>query len=152
MEDDLILDENHVSNNLNLSFNAKEYLVTISKWGKFLAVLGFIFTFFALIGGLGLAVGSFIDLGFAGFGGGIMVYMGLAYLIFALTYGYVSYLLYSFCSNAKNSVEYSDSLSLEKALNQLKKLFVIMGASTILFIFLYFVFMLAMLVFGSSFY
>lgn len=135
MENDLILDENHITNNLAISLNAKNYLKTSSKWGKFLAVLGFIFSTFALIGGLGVLVTSSVDLGFIGLGTNIMIFIGLGYICVAAIFSYLSYLLFSFCSNAKKSVENTDSLALETSINQLKKFFVITGIATVAIIF-----------------
>lgn len=144
MENHLILDERYIGDNLAVSFKAKNYLVTISNWGKFLAILGFVFSGLAVFGSIAVLINLSNYGNIPGLGKNFMLYIGLGYLVFAFIYGFLSYLLFSFCSHAKKSVTNTDSIALEKSLNQLKKIFIIMGVSTIVFIALYAIFMIAM--------
>ena len=50
--DNTIIDEAYVNNDLALTSNAKNYLLITSRWGKFLAIIGYLFSIIAVIAGL----------------------------------------------------------------------------------------------------
>ena len=106
------------------------YLIEISKWGKFLAIVGFV--------GLGIVIimsiiamvsGSFISHSIAG--GFSVLAFGIFYLIIGALYFFPTYYLYQFSVEMKQGI-YSEKLSkITSGFRNLKSLFKYFGILTI---------------------
>ena len=132
---------------------AKGYLRETAKWGKFLAILGFIGAGFLVLAGLGMVVfGSALtaspelaDTPFAGLGG----LFGLLYFVAAAFYIFPSLYLYRFADRAKRAAAADNSPLLTDALGNLKSLYKFMGVLTAVFIGLYVLFFVLAIVGGG---
>lgn len=119
----------------------RSYFYDMAKWANFLAIVGFVFTGFMIIGAftVGAAigtnpevakvVGAMGSLGAFGFTAICLVY---AFAIF-----YPSILLFKYATKAKIGVLYGEQASLEEALSKIKSLFKYWGIIVIIFISLY---------------
>ncbi|MCZ4222192.1 DUF5362 family protein [Pedobacter rhodius] len=124
----------------------RSYIYEISKWARFLSIIGFILSAFLIIGsfGIGAALTSnpamLAQLGpLAGAGA-----MGitLVYLVLALLYFYPSLLLFRFSNKGKQGILYGDQESLNDAMLNMKSLFKFWGIFTIVIMICYFLFVL----------
>ncbi|WP_129717566.1 DUF5362 family protein [Pedobacter sp. SYP-B3415] len=116
-------------------------LYEIGRWSRFLAVIGFVLTFFMVVGAFGISallntdarvaaqLGPLAQLG----GTGIMV----IYLLIGLLFFYPSLLLFKYSSASAEGVLYGDQESLNLAISRLKSLFKFWGVATIIGIVLY---------------
>lgn len=115
----------------------KSYLLEATKWGKFLAILGFIFIGFILIAG----IFATISLSFAGsamgFGNFPMGLLGVLYLIIGLIYYFPVSYLYKFSTQIKLAILSNNTFSLASGFSNLKSLFKFMGILAIVTISLY---------------
>lgn len=115
-------------------------LAETSRWGNFLAILGFIGT------GLMVLFGLFAGTIFTSFGGefgrnpfqGAMgIFMGFFYALFGLIYFFPSLYLYRFSDKIKKAIIQRDSDILANALENQKSLYKFMGIFCIVSIGLY---------------
>ncbi|AFM05602.1 hypothetical protein Fleli_3272 [Bernardetia litoralis DSM 6794] len=120
---------------------AKGFLATAAFWGKIVSIVGFVFTAFAVLAGVGIAFmgSSFSQLssqmGAFGALGGIGI--GLIYILLALVYFFPSLYLFNFSQKTQAAIRNSDNLELEEGFKNLKSIFKFMGVLTIIFIVLY---------------
>jgi len=138
-----ILDENSfindVTNNEGSFFGnreVKDYLIEASKWGRFLAIVGFV--------GMGLFVvlAIFIMSGFSqldrNFGGGLpTASIGFMYLLFGAIYFFPIWYLYQFSIKIKQGLQSSDLPTVTSGFQNLKSLFRFMGIFTIVILSMY---------------
>jgi len=135
--------------NLLLTEEAISYLLKAAKWGKFLAILGFIVTGLIFIGGvlmtfiIGMLPDDMIPLNMP-FSPTII---SIIYVVIAAISAVPVFFLNSFCNNAIKAVNLSDSGHMTHAIRNLKRLFVFIGISTIVFLALY---TLILIVVGSA--
>jgi hypothetical protein len=125
------------------------YLLKAAKWGKFLAILGFIATAFLVIAGI--AMGFIMNrvseemmpqpIQFP------PAVLSVFYIIFAGIYIVPVIYLNSFCNQAIRAIHRSDTPTLTMAFKNLKNLFVFLGILTIVVLVLY---MLAIVVAGAA--
>ncbi|PST81575.1 hypothetical protein C7T94_19075 [Pedobacter yulinensis] len=116
-------------------------LYEIGRWSRFLAVIGFVLTFFMVVGAFGVSalinsdaavaaqLGPLAQLGSAG----IMV----LYLLIGLLFFYPSLLLFKYSSASAEGVLYGNQESLDLAVSRLKSLFKFWGITTMVGIVLY---------------
>lgn len=125
---------------LRLDQQASGYLSETAKWGKFLAIVGFIMC--ALIVLIGIFAGSIMSSAFgelgggAGFGG-MGVGMAVVYILFALLYFFPCLYLYRFAVRAQVALRNNDQQSLNIAFMNLKSCFKFVGILTIIVLALY---------------
>jgi len=119
---------------INQGINA--YLIETAKWGKFLAIMGYI--------GMGLLVlaGLFVMVGFSAFSEFTkmpfpMGAFGLIYILIAVLYYFPVSYLHKFSDQAKQAVTMNDQGMLNSGFANLKSLFKFMGIFTIVVISLY---------------
>jgi len=119
---------------INNEINA--YLVETTKWGKFLAIMGYI--------GMGLLVlaGLFVMVGFSALGEFAkmpfpMGAFGIVYILIAVLYYFPVSYLQKFSDQAKQAVTMNDQGMLNSGFANLKSLFKFMGIFTIVVISLY---------------
>jgi hypothetical protein len=115
------------------------FLLKTAKWGKFLAILGFIVTFFLFIAGilmsfvLGMLPDEMIPLNMP-FSPRVF---SVIYIVIAGIYIVPVIFLNSFCNNAIKAIENSSTANLTVSLKNLKNLFVFVGISTIVILSFY---------------
>ncbi|NII83669.1 MULTISPECIES: DUF5362 family protein [unclassified Pedobacter] len=114
----------------------RSYFYDITKWTKFLSIVGFVFS--ALLILVSLNIRSIVStnpaaakqLGTLGNGGTTM--LTIVYLLFGLLYFYPSLLLFRISNKGKQAVLYGDQESLNVCILSLKSLFKFWGIVTIL--------------------
>lgn len=131
----------------------RSYFYDMAKWANFLAVVGFVFTGFIVIGAF--TVGSTINSNpeMAKMLGPLGAMGSLAFtaicLVYAFAIFYPSILFFKYSTQAKIGVLYGEQASLEEAFGKLKSLFKYWGVVMIIFISLYLV-MVFSTVMGAS--
>jgi hypothetical protein len=112
------------------------YLLETSKWGKFLAIVGFV--------GMGLIVLLVIFITFGSsemskiYGEGFpMKAVGFFYMLIAGLYFFPINYLYQYSVKIKRGVQSNDSLTITYAFENLKSLFKFMGIFTIVILSMY---------------
>lgn len=124
----------------------RSYIYEISKWARFLSIIGFILSAFLIIGSFGIGAAltnnpsMVAQLGPLAGAGAIGV--TIVYLVLALMYFYPSLLLFRFSNKGKQGVLYGDQESLDNAMMNMKSLFKFWGIFTIVIMIGYFLFML----------
>lgn len=124
----------------------RSYIYEISKWARFLSIIGFILSAFLIIGSFGIGAAltdnpsMVTQLGPLAGAGAIGV--TIVYLVLALMYFYPSLLLFRFSNKGKQGVLYGDQESLDAAMMNMKSLFKFWGIFTIVIMIGYFLFML----------
>ncbi len=129
--------------NISLSENQKElplitteatvFLLKTAKWGKFLAILGFIVTGFLFLAGilmsfvLGMLPDEMmpLDMPFS------PTVFSVIYIAIAGIYLIPVIFLNNFCNNAIKAIENSNTDNLTASIRNLKNLFVFVGISTL---------------------
>ena len=115
------------------------FLLKTAKWGKFLAILGFIVTFFLFVAGIlmsfviGMLPDEMIPLNMP-FSPRVF---SVIYIVIAGIYIVPVIFLNSFCNNAIKAIENSSTANLTVSLKNLKNLFVFVGISTIVILSFY---------------
>ena len=124
----------------------RSYIYEISKWARFLSIIGFILSAFLIIGSFGIGAAltanpsMVAQLGPLAGAGAIGV--TVVYLVLALMYFYPSLLLFRFSNKGKQGVLFGDQESLNDAMMNMKSLFKFWGIFTIVIMICYFLFML----------
>jgi len=124
----------------------RSYIYEISKWARFLSIIGFILSAFLIIGSFGIGAAltanpsMVAQLGPLAGAGAIGI--TIVYLVLALMYFYPSLLLFRFSNKGKQGVLYGDQESLDDAMMNMKSLFKFWGIFTIVIMICYFLFML----------
>lgn len=121
---------------LTLNFNAKNHLLTVTRWAKFLAIIGFIGTGFMALASLFILVfSSFIpNIGQMGSASPALMpikFIGFIYMGFAVFYFFIAYYMYTFASKSANAITLNLDSELEAAFNAMKKQYTLMGIFTI---------------------
>lgn len=121
---------------LTLNFNAKNHLLTVTRWAKFLAIIGYIGSGFMLLVSLFvLTLSSFMpDL--SQISPSPVTFMpfkvlGFAYMALAVFYFFIAYYMYSFASKSANAITLNLDSELEAAFNALRKQYTLVGIFTI---------------------
>ncbi|MBK7030674.1 MAG: hypothetical protein IPH45_16355 [Bacteroidales bacterium] len=127
------------------------YLAIAAKWGKFLAILGFISIGFVVLAGLSLGLiynvmGDKMD----GMGGIVTAstsgFVAVIYVIFGVITFIPLYFLNSFSNNITKAIRNNNTTTMTTALKRLKSLFVFIGIYTVAMIAMY---IIVILVFAS---
>lgn len=141
-----------MSSHLSFDGEAAKHLRTAGKWGRLLAIVGFVFLGIGILGilfggsalmALGTGMG---DMGTMGGFGAIMMVFYLA--IFAFSF-YLYYLLYQFSTNAILAADSQSGSALTMSMASLAKLFTIAGILTFGILALYVVGIAGALLFGA---
>jgi len=124
------------------------HLLVAAKWGKFLAILGFIVIIFMVLAGLLISL-AFSIMGdkMASLGGNYSLLssgiMSAIYIILGVIMAVPVYFLNSFSNQVSKSVRNNDTRAMTLALKRLKNLFVFTGVYTILMIAIYIIAVIA---------
>lgn len=121
----------------------RSYLYDITKWAKFLSIIGFIFAVMVIL--LAFSIPSIIStnpgvakqMGALGQGGSTVI--TILYLLLGLFYFYPSVLLSKIANKGKQGVLFGDQESLNASMSSLKSLFKFWGIVTIIIIASYFI-------------
>jgi hypothetical protein len=131
MEDDLTLDGDYLSEKeLYVTGEVRGHLATTAKWGKFLAIVGFVGIGFMVIGALSI--------------GGLMATMGNEYgstfpadfpaglltgfyLVISVIYFFPILYLYKFATKIQLSLRKNDQFSFNDGMHNLSRLYQFMG-------------------------
>ena len=134
-----------------LTSESISYLFKAAKWGKFLAILGFIVTGLLILGGITM---SFVLNKVSGTDELVPlnmpfspVFLSIIYIIFAGIYVIPVIFLNAFSNNVIKAVNLSSTEKMTTALRNLKRLFVFIGISTIVLLALY---TLALIIVGTA--
>jgi len=131
----------------------RSYFYDMSKWARFLSVVGFVLSAFLILGsfGIGAAVnanpamlnqlGPLASIGATG--------VTIFYLLLALFFFYPSLLLFRFSAKGKQGVLFGDQENLNDAISNVKSLFKFWGVITIVMVACYFLLILAVVAGGG---
>ncbi|KQM77154.1 hypothetical protein ASE74_18010 [Pedobacter sp. Leaf216] len=131
----------------------RSYFYDMSKWARFLSVVGFVIAAFLTLGsfGIGAAVnanpnmlkqlGPLASIGATG--------VTIFYLLLALFFFYPSLLLFRFSAKGKQGILFGDQENLNDAISHLKSLFKFWGIITIVLVASYFLLLLAVVAGGG---
>jgi hypothetical protein len=148
---------NYTENNLTqeghpqLTPESVAYLATAAKWGKFLAILGFISMGFVILAGLAMGlIFSVMGDKMEGMGGLMSAstssFVSILYIIIGVITGIPLYFLNSFSNNVTKAIRNNNTTTMTTALRRLKSLFAFIGIYTVAMIAIY---IIAILVFAS---
>ncbi len=126
----------------------KEYLTEASRWGKFLAILGYILIGLLVLAGIIMALtlsvaGKMTDLNFP------LGIFSLIYIIIAAIYVIPVNYLYRFSTHMKQGLTTDDSQAVTSGFANLKALFKFVGVFTIIVLALYALIFLVAIVVGA---
>ena len=132
--------DNNFAEGLHLSGQSRSYLRETAKWGRFLAIVGFVMLGLLVL--MGIFAGSAMGLLLSGMPGAdaSLLPTGLFtayFLIFAVIYFFPIYYLYKFSNQMKLALNNDDEMSLESSFSNLKSLYKFMGILTIIMLALY---------------
>lgn len=129
-----------LSNDLLINNTSQANLVTAAKWGKFLAIVGFIFIAIMILAGIWaqtlLSTGSPND-GPGFYEGEFLKYIGIVYVIFAAILFFPCLYLFRFSNKTMEAVKSSSQESLDAAFINLKSMFKFYGIFTVVILVLY---------------
>lgn len=126
----------HIESLFTVNGEIKNYLLETSKWGKFLAIVGYVGMGFLVLLGLGVIVGFSIQgsLANVGFPAGLI---GIVYILLAVIYYFPVNYLYRFSVQMKQGLSLNNELSATSGFENLKSLFKFMGIFTIVVLSIY---------------
>ena len=132
------LDSNLLRDNTSfITGEVRQYLAESAKWGKFLAIMGYIGIGLMLLVAIGvMAMGSASEL-YPGMGGMNMGALGLIYVVIAAFYFFPVYYLHQFSLKIKQGLNAEDPQSITAGFQNLKSLFKFMGILTIVILSIY---------------
>jgi len=140
------LDNNIDSIKKDLELRTRKLFATAGKWGRVLAILGFIGCGLMLLGGVGImAAGARIP----GMGSGTPIFL-LMYILFAILYFLPTLYLYRFSVAAIDTGRTGSPEDLSNAALYIKKLFKFTGIMVLVIIGLYILLIIGSLVFAAS--
>ena len=132
--DNSVLDEHDFTRSAEI----QGYLLTAAKWGKFLAIMGYIFIGLALLASIGIFGGSASTestlLPGTSIGTGVF---GMVYLLLIVLYYFPTTYLYRFSVRVRRAVESEDTSAYTSAFENLKSLFKFSGILVIVLLGLY---------------
>ncbi|MEL6864458.1 MAG: hypothetical protein AAFP19_08570 [Bacteroidota bacterium] len=128
------------------------YLKETAKWARFLAIVGFIFVGFMVLGSF--TAGTILSSSFAGVPGGSPIAGGAVtfiYLLFSLLYFIPTLYLYRFSKNARLAIDSNDTDLMTEALGNMKSVYKFWGiAMAILLGFYALIFLVAIFAGGMA--
>ncbi|MGV3541201.1 MAG: hypothetical protein ACO1OQ_15395 [Rufibacter sp.] len=118
-----------------LNATVEGYLHTTAKWGKFLAIVGFIGIALMLVMGFffGSVISKFMTVSnpeAAAISGPMSMFMSGFYLLFALLYFFPVLYLYKFSSKMQDGLRAQSAALVEESFKNLKSLFKFLGVLT----------------------
>lgn len=127
-----VLDESSFIQNSQIN----EYLLETAKWGKFLAIMGFVGMGIMILVAIGIMLGSsqLSQMPGVNFPMGML---GLVYIVIAVLYYFPVNYLYRFSAKMKQGLRSNDLPTITSGFSNLKSLFKFMGIFTIVILSIY---------------
>lgn len=130
---------------LSIDSQSRSFLAETAKWGKFLAIIGFIVCIFIVLAGIFMATqASALDKVFGDYGGtsnsvlkGLGPLMALVYIIIAIIYFFPCLYLMRFSNHMKAALASDDQANLTMSFQNIKSMFKFFGIFTIIVIAFY---------------
>lgn len=127
-----------LNNDLSVNPESQAYLLTASKWGKFLAIVGIIFCAIIILGGIIATaflstIGSSLNTSRIPF----LQYLGAVYLVLGIIMFFPCLYLLKFSNKIQEALRASSQESLNTAFLNLKSLFKFYGILTLVFLGMY---------------
>lgn len=124
-----------LTNDLSINSASHSYLTVAAKWGKFLAIVGFVFCGFMIIGGIAAtafmsSLGAYSSIPF-------MQYIGIIYVVLAAIMFFPCLYLLKFSNKIQNALATSNQENLDMGFANLKALFKFYGIFTIVILAIY---------------
>lgn len=124
-----------LTNDLSINSISYSHLSTAAKWGKFLAIVGFVFCGLMIIGGIAASavmssLGSYSSIPF-------MQYIGIVYVVIAVIMFFPCLYLLKFSNKIQNALATSNQENLDMGFANLKALFKFYGVFTIVILAIY---------------
>lgn len=123
-----------LSNDLLINEKSQANLVASAKWGKFLAIVGYIVCLFMVLGGIYAASGMSPLSTYAYGGNDPARILGITYIITAAILFIPCLFLNKFANKAQDAIKSTSQESLELAFSSLKSMFKFYGIITIIFL------------------
>ncbi len=130
-----------LSNDLQVSPHAQNYLTESAKWGKFLSIIGFILCGFMIV------IAFFIPVVLtqmppyntmpSGFSSGMRIGMTIVYLLLAVMFFFPCFYLYKFSVKMQSAVNATSQENFDESLMNLKSMFKFYGVFTIIILSFY---------------
>jgi TRAP-type C4-dicarboxylate transport system permease small subunit len=138
MEDQL-LDDLSYNKRLEVNIEGYSYLLTITKWSKFLAIVGFVTIGIILLVmiGMSIGVGALGDAFGSELNDGLGIFLMVFYIIILGLYIYPVWHLYKFSQLGRQGLENNDGDLLNLGFKHLKNCFVFIGWITLILLILY---------------
>jgi hypothetical protein len=139
------LNQDLLSNDLIVTPAMQDNLSAAAKWGRFLAIVGFITCVLMLIGGLWVAnkgLGYFYSQQQA-------MTLGITYAVMAVLFFFPCLFLFKFSTNTLEASRTSNQDSLESGIVNLKLMFRFIGIVTLIMIILYVLGIIFAVIFAS---
>ena len=137
-----------------INSEAKYYLLQVCKWGKFLAIMGYVgialLILFTLLFVLGSSLFGKLSYPVPGFSAFPMMAFGFMYLILAVIYYFPVSYLYQFSNRMKEGLNSNDEQLVTFGFKKLKSLFSFMGIFMIVTLSIYALAIIAVIVGSMS--
>ena len=131
---------------LQITEQAKSFILETAKWAKFLAIVGFVFIGLMVLGALFMLIAGASLPGMGGAGAGV----GILYLLMALLYFFPTYYLLIFANKIKVGISQSIQNDVDTGFENLKSMFKFMGILMIVVLGIYALFIVIALIAGLS--
>jgi hypothetical protein len=122
---------------LQVDHESSSYLRETTRWGKFLAIVGFVLcgllVLVALFAGSFMAA-SFGRLGSGGAGAGLGAFVSVLYIIVALVMFFPNLYLYNFASKMQVALRNNDQAQLNQSFRNLKSCYRFLGILMIIYL------------------
>ena len=125
-----------VENQLTINNEIKGYLLETSKWGKFLAIVGYVGMGLLLLLGIVFLIGFSIFSSVSTVGFPIRI-MGFVYVLISVAYYFPLKYLYNFSIQLKQGLNSINQQTVTSGFENLKSLFKFMGIFTIVVLSIY---------------
>lgn len=116
-----------------LDNNSRKYLLTVSKWAKFLSIVGFVGVGVIFLLGLFMMLGmNFLTNELSRFYTGFPAFfLGFIYFLYSLIYFFPTYYLFLFSKKMKDGLISNDNNAVKDGFKNLSSLFTFVGILTI---------------------
>ncbi|HEY4205407.1 MAG TPA: hypothetical protein VGM31_01290 [Puia sp.] len=116
---------------LQVDHESTIYFNETAKWARFLAILGFVWCGFFVLGGIGIMMSKLASATTA-YGEGFAVGMGVAYIAMAIVYFFPCMYALNFARRMQTALRNNDQLQLNESLRNLKSTFRYLGITAII--------------------
>ena len=137
-------------NNFSTTTEIKSYLLEAVKWGKFLAIMGYIGIGLMLLVAVGVMVAGNLFSGLTGGAGFSMGFLSIIYIAIAAFYFFPVYYLHQFSIKLKRGLNSGSLPDVTEGFQNLKSLFKFMGVFMVVILSLYGVFILIAIIAGVA--